>query len=106
MFNECSREILSPISNVTTLGNHEVLPKIQLIQSILSKVSGIPMGSLTLLPCLISNMAPYLRLIVSGRNRLTPLQPLQNIPQHQLVNQLYTFALASLKAVGKQKRYI
>lgn len=101
-----SREILSPTSNFATLLDNEVLPKIQLIKSILSEVSGIPINSPTLLPCLISSMAPYLMLIVTGRNQLTPLQPLKKIPQHQLVNQLYTFVLAGLKAVGKQELYI
>lgn len=94
-------EVLAPTSHVQTLFESVVPMKASLISAILSEISGIPADNPSLLPCLISVMAPCLLLQIGRRNIPGPAQAVLKLPQDMLVDHLCRFAIAGLEAIGR-----
>ncbi len=97
-----AREVLSPSSNLTVLINEEIQPKMAILKSLLSNVSGIPEHAPELMPCLVSVMAPCLMLLVTRNFDPNPLKAVHAMPSKHVIEQLSCYALAGLKAVGNR----
>ncbi len=96
-----AREILSPTSHLTILVDEEIIPKMNIIKTIVSNVSGIEPTSPQLMPCLVNIVAPCLMLLVSHNRVPGPLQQIHQMPLDALVEQHFHFTLAGLKAIGQ-----
>ena len=94
-----SRELLSPSDNIHALLNEESLPKFEIIRKIISGVVGIEHDNPSLLPCVVSVMAPCLMMVVIDKNALNPVQQMWQLPEEDVKHYLYTYALAGLQAV-------
>lgn len=97
-----SREVLSPTSNSRALLDAEIAPKLIVVQSILSEITGFSPGDPALFRCMVSVAAPCLMLVVAGEQAPAPLRMLIKGPRAELSAHLRKFALAGLQAVGPQ----
>ena len=97
-----AREMLAPSSNLQVLLTEELQPKLAVLLSILSEITGIPKNDPALLRCLISVAAPCLMLVVAGNGLPGPGQHVLAMPQDILTAHLYHFALAGLEAIGRE----
>ena len=97
-----AREILAPTSNLAVLFNQELEPKLLIIRELLSEVTGIPIDAPQLAPCLLNVIAPCMVLLVAGQSVPGALQETANLPQQQLIEHMYHFALSGLLAMGEQ----
>jgi len=95
-----AKEVLSPSSHMKVLMTEEVQPKLQVVQRILSEVSGIPPDDPALLRSMISVAAPCLMLVVAGNGIGGPAQVVRSMPRADLATHLLTFALAGLREVS------
>ncbi|WEM95734.1 TetR/AcrR family transcriptional regulator [Telluria mixta] len=98
-----AREVLSPSSHLSVLMNEEIQPKLVIVRRILSEVSGIAPGDPALLRCMVSVAAPCLMLVVAGSDVPGPAQAIRQMPREVLARHLYAFAIAGLRAVGRQQ---
>lgn len=99
-----AREVLSPTSNARVLLDAEVGPKLAVVQGILGEVTGIPVGDPALLRCMVSVAAPSLMLLVAGTGMPAPMRPVLTTSRAELAGHLQVFALAGLRAVGREYR--
>lgn len=97
-----ARELLAPSSHLQLLFQDVLRPKLSVILLILSEITKIPPGDPALTRCLISVAAPCLMLLVGGRNVPGPLQEARQMSQDDIVEHLYRFSLAGLKAIATQ----
>ncbi|MEO2267514.1 CerR family C-terminal domain-containing protein [Pseudoalteromonas sp. YIC-656] len=98
-FKLLARELLSPSASLKVLADEEGLPKINIIKTILSNLTGIAADDPSIFPCVISVMAPCLMILVAGENLPGPLQAIRSMEQQQLSNYLFNYALGGLNAV-------
>ncbi len=97
-----AREILSPSTNLTELINEEVMPKLLVIKKLLSDVSGIPLDSPKLYPCLMSVMAPCLMYLANQPLIKQTLSDNQKSIANDICEHFVNFSLSGLKAVGQR----
>ncbi|SCM72061.1 TetR family transcriptional regulator [uncultured Pleomorphomonas sp.] len=95
------RELLSPSSHLQVLEQKEILPKLQIVLSLLSEITTIPVGHPALNRCLISIGAPCAMLLVAGRNLPILADPIFGSPRQDLADHLYDFAIGGLEAVAR-----
>ncbi len=95
-----ARELLSPSPNLQVLMTDEVLPKIALLQRFIAAYTGIPEGHPALARCVVSVVAPCLMLMIAGRGLPGPVHQTLRAPRAELVEHLYAFSVAGLKAVA------
>ncbi|MFC3071570.1 TetR/AcrR family transcriptional regulator [Shinella pollutisoli] len=95
-----SREFLSPTSNLQALQRSEIPGKFPFVLAILAEITAIPSGDPALLRCLISVVAPCAMLLVVGRNVSALADEIRHMPREDLVEHLYSFAIAGLEAIG------
>ncbi len=98
-----SREFLSPTSHLQALQKTEIPAKLPFVLGILSEITAIPPGDLSLLRCLISVMAPCAMLLVVGPNISPFADEIHRMPRKVLVEHLYSFAIGGLEAIGRQR---
>ncbi|SDH44450.1 TetR/AcrR family transcriptional regulator [Pseudomonas panipatensis] len=99
-----ARELLSPSPFLSELIDQEAMPKVRLVLSLLSEITGIPAQDPALLRCLLSVMAPYLMLQVVNREIPSPLTGIFEQTAEELAQHLKTFALAGLEALALEHR--
>lgn len=92
------REVMSPSSHLLTLGQDQIYPKIGIILSIISGITGIPQGEPALLRCMLNIVAPCALLHVLGQFSFAPAVQLSAMSKEALVDHLYRFAMAGLDA--------
>ncbi len=94
-------ELLAPSSNIGVLMQSEVPMKMSQVLPILGEITGIPVGDPALLRCGLSVVAPCLLLLIGRRGVPGPAQEMARMPREAIVNHLHCFALAGLRAVGR-----
>ncbi|HOY23555.1 MAG TPA: TetR/AcrR family transcriptional regulator [Cellvibrio sp.] len=99
-----AREMLAPSSNLQMLLTEELQPKLAVLLSILSEITGIPKGDPALLRCLISTAAPCLMLVVASNGLPGPAQQVLGMSHDVLTSHLYSFAIAGLQSIGDDYR--
>lgn len=99
-----AREILAPTSNLAVLFQKELEPKLMIIRELLSEVTGIPSDAPQLAPCMLNVIAPCMVLLVAGQSVPGAMQETANLPQEQLIEHMYHFALSGLLAMGEHYR--
>jgi hypothetical protein len=97
-----AREILAPSSHIQVLFDSEMQPKLAVVRSIISDISGIPQGDPALVRCMLSVAAPCLMLLIGSRGVPGPLQEVARMPREALVDHMQRFALAGLQAIGDE----
>lgn len=98
------REVLTPTPHFATLQQQEILPKLQIILPVLSEISGIPLGDPALFRCLPSIAAPCAMIALVGRSATPLAGQFCAAPMEEIVEQMFTFALGGLAAVGQWHR--
>jgi AcrR family transcriptional regulator len=98
------REILSPSSHLRILQQEEVAPKLQMILPVLSEITGIPPDDPVLLRCLPCIAAPCVLIALLGRASTPLTDRIHEAPFETLVEQISTYALGGLDAVGRRYR--
>ena len=96
-----AREILAPSNHFSTLVQQGVMPRFQLMRSILSEITGYAPDDPALLRCVLSVIAPCLMLLVIGRDTPSPFSGLLAQPPEDLKKHLTRFVMAGLEAVKK-----
>ena len=96
-----AREILAPTSNLSILFSEELEPKIMLIKQLISKITNIPVASPEVSVCLINIMAPCIVMILGGTSIPGPLHEASQLPQTEIINHFYRFAIAGLDATAE-----
>jgi TetR/AcrR family transcriptional regulator, regulator of cefoperazone and chloramphenicol sensitivity len=96
-----AREILSPSAAITSLINEEILPKLQVIKTLLSEVSGIAVDSPKLYPCLMSVMAPCLMYLANLPMIQKTLAGDHKDDVNTISEFFVTFSLSGLKSIAK-----
>lgn len=94
-----AREILSPSTNLTELINEEVKPKLQVVRKLLSDVSGIPLDSPKLYPCVLSVIAPCLMYLANQPIIKQTLSDNQDSTTNDIIEHFVKFGLSGLKAI-------
>lgn len=95
------RELTAPSSHINVLVDHEVRPKLGVILSILSEITGIPVGQPALFYCFVSIAAPCALLVLSG-NHVAPItEAVSTSDASVLAAHLHRFAMGGLKAAGR-----
>ncbi|WP_108661293.1 CerR family C-terminal domain-containing protein [Acuticoccus kandeliae] len=94
-----SRELLSPTSHLTVLWEDEIAPKAAIATSFLSEITGLPADDPSLLPCLMSVIAPCAMMLVAGREVPPLAEILTRLSQEDLVDHFVRFAMGGLAAV-------
>ena len=97
------RELLSPSSHLAVLQTMEVLPKVQVVLTILSEITGLAPDDPALSRCLISVGAPCAMLLVVGRHATIFSDIVTATPKEILVEHLYHFALGGLEAIARKR---
>ena len=97
-----AREILSPSPQLRSLLEEEIAPKFVIVRRLLGEITGLPEDHPALLRCILNIGAPCAVLLVSGSELPGPFKPVLNSSRAELVEHLHTFALAGLKAIGRQ----
>jgi AcrR family transcriptional regulator len=98
------REVISPSSHLTTLQQDEVAPKLQAILPLLSEISGVPTGDPVLVRCLTCIATPCAVIALVGRVSTPFTDRLRGTSHTELVEQLSTYAIGGLRAVGARSR--
>ncbi|WP_246623804.1 CerR family C-terminal domain-containing protein [Sphingomonas colocasiae] len=93
------RELASPSSHFVVLRQNEVLPKLGIVLSLISEITGIPMGEPALFHCFLSTAAPCAMLIMT-RGALIP-EGMPPLAPELLADHLHRFAMAGLDAAAK-----
>jgi len=95
------RELSAPSSHIIVLVDNEVRPKLSVILSILSEITGIPVGQPALFYCFVSVAAPCAVLVLSG-NHVAPIaEGVATDDASVLAAHLHGFAMGGLKAAGQ-----
>lgn len=93
-----ARELLAPSVQLTDFVNNEGMGKIQAIRRIVSEVAGIPENDPSLLPCMLSVVAPCMMLMVAGNRIPGPVREIAAMQTTALAEHFRRFTLAGLKA--------
>jgi AcrR family transcriptional regulator len=94
-------EVLAPSSHIQVLFQSIVPMKAALIMAILSEITGIPADDPALLRCLLNCIAPLLLLQIGKRGIPGPVQSMRAMPHDVMVDHLWRFTMAGLKAIGR-----
>lgn len=97
------RELVAPTVHIAALRDVEVAPKLMMVLPILSEITAIPTGTPELWACLPCIGAPCLALLLIGRH-LPFGDVLLGLSREAQVDQLYTYAIGGLEAVGARYR--
>ena len=97
-----ARELLAPSSHLQSLFRNELLPKISVVRSILGEITGIPPNDPAITRCAVNVAAPCLMLLIGARGIPGPLQEVLLMPKEATARHLYSYALAGLKAIGRE----
>ena len=96
-----AREVLAPSEHLATLLSTEVAPKIGIVLTILSEITGIPVGDSALLCCLVSVAAPFAMLLVTRGQAFPARREIEQMPRQDLADHLRRFALAGLQDAAR-----
>ena len=96
------RELVSPSSNFDVLRREELPPKLNVVLTILSDITGIPREDPVLFFCFLSTAAPCAALVLAGAAQLAEDRP--HLPPEALLDHLHRFALAGLMAAAEHHR--
>ncbi|WP_151980751.1 TetR/AcrR family transcriptional regulator [Acinetobacter guerrae] len=97
------RELFSPTPYLEQFMAHDGNRKFQYIRQIISQVSGLDENHPSLLPCIVSVMAPCLMLIIASTNIAVPVHHVTKMDSQQLVQHLLSFSLAGLAEIEKNQ---
>ena len=97
-----AREVMAPTSHLRVLYQRELAPKLAVVAALLSEVTAIPADDPSLLPCVLSVVAPFLMLSVAASGVPGPARELLRMPRDVLAAHLRRFALAGLEAAGRE----
>ncbi|MFV0322471.1 MAG: TetR/AcrR family transcriptional regulator [Alphaproteobacteria bacterium] len=93
-----AREVAAQTTYFDILFDKEIIPKMNIIRSIISEITQIPADSPEILPCLINIFAPCLMYMLRKSNKVSLIL---NIPQEDFIEQHYRFTIAGLKAIAQ-----
>ncbi|HEY0200604.1 MAG TPA: CerR family C-terminal domain-containing protein [Burkholderiaceae bacterium] len=94
-----AREVLAPSPMLDQLLREDAQPKFEVLRAIVIEITGQPPQDPCLLGLTLDVVAPCLMLLVVDRNMATPFQPLFQRPAQALATQMWSFAMAGLRAV-------
>ncbi|MDZ5459817.1 TetR/AcrR family transcriptional regulator [Azohydromonas lata] len=93
-----ARELLAPSPLWEQFVREEAQPKFELLSAVVSEITGVLPGDARLPALVLGVIAPCLMLLVAGRERATPVQPLFRQDAAVLAEQFWIFALGGLRA--------
>lgn len=99
-----ARELLSPTVHIRVMFEKEALPKVRLIRSLVSQITGIPEDAPELSLCIVQAIAPCLLMVIGYRQPPSPLADIVKIPPETLVNHLCQSALSIF--AGAKEHYL
>lgn len=99
-----AREGLAPSPHLEVLMRTELPPKFAILRQIVGEIAQIPADDPATVRCTVSVMAPCLLLLIGAQGVPGPLQQVRSMPGDVLAAHLHGFALAGLKAIGRQYR--
>lgn len=91
-----ARETISPSPVAVEFFEQRAAPKFDLMEAILSEITGVPRGTVPLAFCVITVMAPFKVLLISGGNRNTPEARLLRLGREKIARQMKRIVLAGL----------
>lgn len=97
-------EALAPSSHGQEVLHPEKALKLTLLKQLFSEITGIPPDDPALVPCILSVTAPWAMLLIGPRGGHGALRDILDMPGPVVVAQLYSFTLAGLQEVGRQRR--
>ncbi|MCU4480919.1 TetR/AcrR family transcriptional regulator [Acinetobacter ursingii] len=97
------RELFAPSPYLEQFMAHDGARKFHYIRQIISQVSGLDENHPSILPCVLSVVAPCMMLIIASNNVPTPLQNISQMDSQQLLQHLITFSLAGLQAIKQNQ---
>lgn len=95
-------EALAPSSHGQEVLHPQKALKLTLLKQLFSEITGIPPEDPTLVPCILSVTAPWAMLLIGPRGGRGALRDILDTPGELVTAQLYSFALAGLREVGRQ----
>ncbi|MFJ3261642.1 TetR/AcrR family transcriptional regulator [Pseudomonas sp. NPDC086581] len=95
-------EALAPSSHGQEVLHPQKTLKLTLLKQLFSEITGIPPDEPTLVPCILSVTAPWAMLLIGPRGGRGALRDILDMPGEVVTAQLYGFALAGLREVGRQ----
>ncbi|WBU53024.1 TetR/AcrR family transcriptional regulator [Paracoccus sp. SCSIO 75233] len=95
------REVLSPTTHIQVLQRDEIFPKLEILQSVLSEITSIPVDDPALWRCLPSVAAPCAVFLLLGQINSPLSKNLFSGTQDEIVEHLYQFALGGLENVAR-----
>ncbi|MDF3934739.1 TetR/AcrR family transcriptional regulator [Pseudomonas citronellolis] len=95
-------EILAPTSHAQSLARSEARLKLTLLQGLFSEITAIPVDDPALTRCILCVTAPWAMLLIGPRGGPGYLQAIVEMPAEVVSAQLYGFALAGLREIGRQ----
>jgi AcrR family transcriptional regulator len=98
-----AREILSPSPLFASMLRDGVAPKLDILTSVVSDITGITDDRTALLQCIVNSLAPCI-LLASVNRDSTPIRELYQLPAHQLSQNITVFAVAGLRAFADAYR--
>ena len=93
-----ARELLAPSPLWERFVREEAQPKFELLSAVVGEITGLEPGDARLPALVLGVIAPCLMLLVAGRERATPVQPLFRQDAAALAEQFWAFALGGLRA--------
>jgi TetR/AcrR family transcriptional regulator, regulator of cefoperazone and chloramphenicol sensitivity len=99
-----AREIVSPSPLFAVMLRKGVVPKFDILATIVSEITGITGDSTAVLECIVACLAPCILLASVDRKAATPIRALYGIPRQQLADDLTVFAVAGLNAFSAAYR--
>jgi TetR/AcrR family transcriptional regulator, regulator of cefoperazone and chloramphenicol sensitivity len=99
-----AREILSPSPLFAVMLREGVVPKFDILASIVSEITGITDDSGAVLECIVACLAPCILLASVDRRVETPIRELYDVPRQRLAEDLTLFAVAGLRAFSAAHR--
>ncbi|OHV04939.1 TetR/AcrR family transcriptional regulator [Mycobacterium talmoniae] len=97
-----AREILNPSPQFAVMLRDGVMPKFDILGSIVSEITGIT-DDATILEGIVACMAPAILLATINRGVETPIRGLYDLPHRRLADDLTGFALAGLHHLAQTR---
>lgn len=91
-----SREVMSPTQFAADVIKERVAPRFEIMETLLSKITGVPKGSLPLSFCFINVMAPFMILLIMGHNKHSPEQKILELGPEKVARHLRGMVFAGL----------
>jgi AcrR family transcriptional regulator len=92
-----AREVLAPSPWLDQVLREQTQPKFEALAAVVADITELAPGDARLAPLVLGVIAPCLVLLVTGRERATPIRPLFGRDAEALAEQFWRFAMAGLR---------